>query len=171
MSEQGLEAFQKAHDYAELAMDKGGLQKDDTRYIRAITGWGNCLNQLGRFGEALESQLRSLKIWSANPNIHGDAGSIVKLNLAYVYYRQGDLGSAEAILKQAQELNQSLEPVPYALANLNIRRGQIETGLNLHLMALGLYVKHLGEQNHFVADSLFKVGETYLRLGKSSKAW
>jgi hypothetical protein len=40
----------------------------------------------------------------------------------------------------------------------------------LHLEALKLYVDKFGEQHHCVADSLYKVGETYLKLNLLSQA-
>jgi tetratricopeptide (TPR) repeat protein len=166
----GLEAFHSAFRLAKRAIDVGQLDSNDTRCVRTLTGWGNCLNQSGHFDEALDLQLRASKACARNPEKHGDALSIVLLNLGYVYFRRGNLDMAENTLLQAEALDKKLQPVLYVLANLAILRGQIECGLNLHLKALKLYVDKFGEQHHCVADSLFKVGETYLRMNKLSEA-
>jgi tetratricopeptide (TPR) repeat protein len=129
-----------------------------------MTGWGNCLNQLGRFDEALDLQLQASQACLTDPERHGDAQSIVMLNLAYVYFRRGNLEEAEATFRQAQQLDAKSKPVLYALANLAILRGQLDCALKLHLEALRLYVDEFGEQHQCVADSLFKVGETYLKM-------
>jgi tetratricopeptide (TPR) repeat protein len=135
-----------------------------------MTGWGNCLNQLGRFDEALDLQLQASQACATEPERHGDAQSIVLLNLGYVYFRRGEAEKAEATLRQAQTLDEKLQPVPYALANLAILRGELKYGLSLHLDALKLYIDQFGEQHHCVADSLFKVGETYLKMNMPSEA-
>jgi tetratricopeptide (TPR) repeat protein len=166
----GLDAFQCAFRLAKRAIAVGQLESNDTRCVRTLTGWGNCLNQLGRFDEALDLQLQASEACATEPEKHGDALSIVLLNLGYVYFRRGNLDKAQDALQQAQALEEKLQPVLYVLANLAILRGQVECGLKLHLEALKLYMDEFGEQHHCVADSLFKVGETYLRMNKLSEA-
>jgi tetratricopeptide (TPR) repeat protein len=109
-------------------------------------------------------------VCATDPERHGDAQSIVLLNLGYVYFRRGNLEEAEATFRQAQQLDAKLQPVLYALANVAILRGQLDCALELHLEALQLYVDEFGEQHQCVADSLFKVGETYLKMNLLSKA-
>jgi tetratricopeptide (TPR) repeat protein len=164
LPERGLYAFQSAFRLAKLAIETGQLDPRDTRCVRTLTGWGNCLNQLGRFDEALDRQLRASHACATESGKHGDGQSIVLLNLGYVYFRRGALDKAEDTLQQARKLDEKLQPVLYALANLAILRGEIECGLRLHQEALNLYVDEFGEQHHCVADSLFKVGETFLTL-------
>ena len=166
----GLAAFQNAFGLANRAVDAGQLELSDTRLVRTMTGWGNCLNQLGKFDDALKMQLQASQMCAEDPERHGDAQSIVMLNLGYVYLRRGDLDRAEATLRKTKTLDAKLQPVPYALANLAILRGKVEDGLELHLEALQLYVDEFGEQHQCVADSLFKVGETYLKLNMISEA-
>jgi tetratricopeptide (TPR) repeat protein len=170
LPKRGLDAFQTAFGLAKDAIDAGQLEANDTRCVRTLTGWGNCLNQLGRFDEALDLQLQASQACATEPEKHGDTRSIVLLNLGYVYFRSGDLDKAQETLQQAQILDEKLQPVLYALANLAILRGEIEHGLRLHLEALKLYVDKFGEQHHCVADSLYKVGETYLKLNLLSQA-
>jgi tetratricopeptide (TPR) repeat protein len=170
LPQRGLDAFQSALRLAKLAIDVGQLEPNDTRCVRTITGLGNCLNQLGRFDEALDLQLQASQACATDPGRHGDAQSIVMLNLGYVYFRRGNLEEAEATFRQAQQLDAKLKPVLYALANLAILRGQLGCALKLHLEALQLYVDEFGEQHQCVADSLFKVGETYLNMNLLSEA-
>jgi tetratricopeptide (TPR) repeat protein len=165
LPQRGLDAFQGAFRLAKLAIDVRQLEPDDTRCVRTMTGWGNCLNQLGRFDEALDLQLQASKACATDhPERHGDAQNIVMLNLGYVYFRRGNLEEAEATFRQAQQLDAKFKPVLYALANLAVLRGQLDCALKLHLEALQLYVDEFGEQHQCVADSLFKVGETYLKM-------
>jgi tetratricopeptide (TPR) repeat protein len=124
---------------------------------------------LGRLDEALNLQLQALHACAAEPDKHGDAQSIVLLNLGYVYFRRGTLDKAEDTLQQARKLDAKLQPVLYALANLAILRGETEHGLRLHQESLKLYRDEFGEQHHCVADSLFKVGETFLKLAREHK--
>jgi tetratricopeptide (TPR) repeat protein len=169
LPERGLDAFQSAFHLAKLAIEAGQLEPNDTRCVRTLTGWGNCLNQLGRFDEALDRQLQASHACATEPDKHGDGQSIVLLNLGYVYFRRGALDKAEDTLQQARKLDEKLKPVYYALANLAILRGEIESGLRLHQKALKLYMDEFGEQHHCVADSLFKVGETFLNLALARK--
>jgi tetratricopeptide (TPR) repeat protein len=125
---------------------------------------------LGRFDEALDLQLQASQACATEPEKHGDAQSIVLLNLGYVYFRRGDLKNAEDTLRQAQMLDEKLQPVLYVLANLAIPRGDLDYGLKLHLEALKLYMDEFGEQHQCVADSLFKVGETYFKMRRLSEA-
>jgi tetratricopeptide (TPR) repeat protein len=170
LPQQGLDAFQTAFRLAKLAVHVGQLEPDDTRCVRTKTGWGNCLNQLGRFDEALNLQLEASQACATDPERHGDAQSIVMLNLGYVYFRRGNLEEAEATFRQAQQLDAKFKPVLYALGNVAILRGQLDCALKLHLEALQLYVDEFGEQHQCVADSLFKVGETYLKMNLLSDA-
>ena len=170
LPQRGLDAFQNAFRLAKRAIDVGQLEPNDTRCVRTMTGWGNCLNQLGRFDEALDLQLQASQACATDPERHGDAQSIVLLNLGYVYFRRGNLEGAETTFRQAQQLDAKLQPVLYALANIAILRGQLDCALKLHLEALQLYVDKFGEQHQCVADSLFKVGETYLKMNLLSEA-
>lgn len=167
LPDRGLDAFRTAFALAKDAVAAGQLEASDTRCVRTLTGWGNCLNQLDRFDEALDLQLQASQACAAEPEKHGDAQSIVLLNLGYVYFKQGDLDKAEETFRQAQQLDEKLQPVLYALANIAVRRGDAACGLRLHQEALKLYMDEFGEQHHCVADSLFKVGETCLKLGRA----
>jgi tetratricopeptide (TPR) repeat protein len=170
LPQRGFDAFKNAFRLANLAIDVGQLESNDTRCVRTLTGWGNCLNQLGCFDQALDLQLQAFQACATEPGKHGDAQSIVLLNLGYVYFRRGDLAKAENAFRQAKTLDEKLQPVLYALANLAILRGDIQDGLRLHLKALELYMDQFGEQHQCVADSLFKVGESYLKMDMISEA-
>jgi tetratricopeptide (TPR) repeat protein len=170
---QGNNAFSKAHTFAEKAISAGALDPQDTRVVRTLTGWGNCLNQLGQLDDALALQLKSLRMCELDSSgRHGDAIIIVKLNLGWVRVRREELLEAQSILQQITHyaLDSTVEPALYALGNLSIQLADYKKGLYLHSEALRLYVARFGEQHQCVADSLFKVGETLMKLGDRSKA-
>lgn len=164
------ESFKTAKELADKAVALKQMDADDTRLVRILTGWGNCLNHLERFEEALELQMQALHFCSSSPDKHGDAVLIVKLNWGYVLYRQGDLEGAERIFEETLSIDRTSQPLMYALANIAIRQQRLEDGLFFHSEALRLYIAQFGEQHHMIADSTYKVGETLLRLDRVEEA-
>jgi tetratricopeptide (TPR) repeat protein len=167
----GHNSFERAKAYAEKAIELGNLDAADTRIVRTLTGWGNCLNQLEQFDRALTLQLEALRACEEDScGRHGDAIVIVKLNIGWLYLRRCDMASAERMLQETLKMDRTLEPALYALGNLYIQQDDLDRGLYLHSEALRLYAARFGEHHHCVADSLFKVGETLMKMGDLTKA-
>ena len=161
-----MQCFANAKESADRAIDAGQMDPKDTRMIRILTGWGNCLNQLDRYDEAYSLQTEALKLAEEAPEKHGDAVVIVKLNLGYVLYRKGTVECAERMFHDALCLDRKSQPIMYALGNIELAYGNLAEALELHSQALNLYVDQFGRQHHMVADSAYKVGEVYFRKGE-----
>ena len=164
------ECFKNAKHWADEAISTQQMDTDDTRLARILTGWGNCLNHLEMFDEALDLQLRAMEFCANNPGKHGDAILIVKLNLGYVLLRKGLVEEAERTFEEALSVDRTSQPLMYALGNIAISQRRFDHGLFLHSEALRLYSARFGEQHHMVADSTYKVGETLLRMGRLKEA-
>ena len=166
-----LHCFTNAKRSADQAIAAGQIGHDDTRIIRILTGWGNCLNQLGQYDEAQDLQEKALKLTEVTPpEGHGDAVVIVKLNLGYVLYRKGEIESAERLFHDALSLDRTSQPILYALGNIEMIYGNWVEALELHTQALNLYIDQFGRQHHMVADSAYKVGEVSFRSGDLESA-
>ena len=166
-----LESSEKARYYAEKAIAKGMVDIHDTRMSRILTGWGNALNQLGRFDEALEMQIEALKLCRDVPGDKSDAVTIVQLNWAYLLLRLGDSESALQILQATLENDPETPYVIYPLGNAFLAQGKVDEALAEHTKALGIYVSLFGDQVAVVADSLYKIGEImFLHKGNAEQA-
>ncbi|TAQ85801.1 hypothetical protein B7494_g5858 [Chlorociboria aeruginascens] len=157
-----LESSRNAKHYAEMAVAQNLIDVNDSRMPRILTGWGNALNQLGRFQEALDLQLEALKLCRTVPRDKSDAIIIVQLNWAYLLLRVGDLDRAERILKETVVADPQAAYVIYPLGNVYLAQGKIDQGLAEHYTALKIYMGWFGEQHALIADSLYKIGEILL---------
>lgn len=163
-----LESSEKAKLYADEAVAQTLISIHDSRLPRILTGWGNALNQLDRFDEALAMQLEAIKLCRDVPNDTSDATTIVQLNWAYVLLRLDDPKRASRILQTALEKDQDAPYVIYPLGNAYLAQGRIDEALAEHVRAHDIYVSWFGDQVAVVADSLYKIGEIMLFYKKNA---
>jgi tetratricopeptide (TPR) repeat protein len=112
-----LESSKNAKIYAKMAIAGDLTDVNDSRMPRILTGWGNALNQLGRFEEAVDLQLEALKMCRTVSREKSDAIIIVQLNWAFLLLRMGDLESAERILRATVEADPQAAYAIYPLGN------------------------------------------------------
>ena len=154
-----LESSKMAKKYADKAIAEGLIDIHDSRLPRILTGWGNALNQLGQFEEALNMQLEAMKLCRDVPSDKSDAVTIVQLNWAYVLLRLDKAEQASQILQAALDNDPEAAYIIYPLGNAYLAQGRIDEALAEHSKALSIYISWFGDQVAVVADSLYKIGE------------
>lgn len=164
-----LESSKMAHKYAEKAVADGLIDIHDSRLPRILTGWGNALNQLGQFEDALNMQLDAMKLCRDVPSDKSDAINIVQLNWAYVLLRLGRAEQASWILRAALENDQEAAYIIYPLGNAYLAQGRIDEALAEHAKALSIYISWFGDQVAVVADSLYKIAEIMFLYKKNAQ--
>lgn len=167
-----LKQFERALDYALLALKKLESNKDHFTRIIALNNTGNTLRELGRYEEALDYLRRSYKLASAQEKSALKGPTLHSLGLTYL--DMGDYGRAEKYLHQGLE-SPFTRRVPFhkmkALAGLGRlckARGELKRALSYWQEALDI-----GREKDLInslPDVITPLYETYMEMGRYKKA-
>ena len=124
---------------------------------------GNALTAADRFDEA-EEYHQSALITAPKVDESRSSTRIGSLyaNLGSCLLWQGKYAEAEDLLRKALvRHDRGLECSLYALGNVYLRQGKLESALDVHRKVLESFSATLGHFHHTVADSCHKVGSIY----------
>ena len=161
-----IRLFGRALDYLrqEFATDEDQLLDGRKSYLsRLYSCLGNALTAADRFGEAEEYHQSAL---TTAPNVDESRSSTrigsLYANLGSCLLWQGKYAEAEDLLRKALvRHDRGLECSLYALGNVYLRQGKLESAFDLHRKVLESFSTTLGHFHHTVADSCHKVGSIY----------
>ena len=158
--------FERALEYFRQlpAMNEDHLLDSGKTYLsRLYSCLGNALTAANRFGEA---EICHQSAINSAPKLVGTQSSTrigsLYANLGSCLLWQGKYAQAEDLIRKALlRHDRGLECSLYALGNVYLRQGQLNSAFDIHREVLERFSTTLGHSHHTVADSCHKVGSIF----------